>query len=484
MGGMAEVFLGRTTGAESFSRPVVIKRILPQLVRDRDAVQMFLDEARLGARLHHEHIVPVLDLGEVDGTYFMVLAWVDGCDLGTLDARFRVRGTLLPPHIVAWIVAKVALGLQAAHDAVDPETRKPLDIVHRDVSPSNILVSRTGDIKVADFGVALSATQSVRTATGNIRGKVSYMSPEQLEGQPLDRRSDVYALGVVLWELLVGHNLHEGRNEVQVIRAATGEAARRASSANAAVPRVLDDLVARCLERDRNQRPPTARAVADALEAFCATSPDGTRAGFERWITAQASLFDVKDESSPRHRRTPIAQARALKPEETAPLLKRVKTPATPRDGLILAQRTERPRELILYVEDEAENRDVASLRLRRSYELLLATNDQEACQLLKDRGTELSAILMDIQLKGSHLNGIELVQLIRGSLPESKHQPYTRGVPTLNIPILFVTAYGARYSNDELIAAGAQRVVAKPVNFAELTLALVDLHLKKAARN
>jgi CheY-like chemotaxis protein len=137
----------------------------------------------------------------------------------------------------------------------------------------------------------------------------------------------------------------------------------------------------------------------------------------------------------------------------------------------------------VLYVEDEPENRDVAELRLRRSYDLLLAATDEEACRIVKERGHELAAILMDIQLKGSVLDGIALVKLFRGTLPTAELPAFARDVPVLSAPILFVTAYGARYSEPELLAAGAQRLVTKPVNFSELTLALVDLHLRRANR-
>ena len=145
-GGMAEVFLARAMGASSFSRTVVVKRILPQLAADADAVEMFLDEARLGAKLQHQNIVSVLDLGEIDGAYFMVLEYVDGADLGTLEARTRQRNASLPVQHAAFIIGQAAHGLHAAHGARDPETKAPLHVVHRDVSPSNVLVSRTGDV--------------------------------------------------------------------------------------------------------------------------------------------------------------------------------------------------------------------------------------------------------------------------------------------------------------------------------------------------
>jgi len=496
IGGMAEVFVARATGGVAgFTRSVVVKRLLPQLKSDADAVGMFLDEARLGARLQHPHIVGVVDLGEADDEAFMVLEYVDGVDVGILLNRARQRGVALPLEHAAYITMCAALGLDHAHRAVDPETKQPLGVVHRDVSPSNILVGRTGDVKVADFGVARSAMQSVRTGTGAIKGKIAYMAPEQLTGDVLDARSDVYALGIVLWELLAQSRLYDGKNEAQIIQAVQRGVTAPPSTKNAAVPKVLDQLVLRCLAFDPANRPQSAGEVAQALDAWL--HGQGGRLAFERWLQGDgAALFepDAPGLSSllmAGQRRTPVSAARPLAPstpgiDATGPVLKKVKAPSsvTPPQGLKLASKApERKRELVLYVEDEPENRDVAELRLRRSYDLLLAATDEEACRIIKERGAELSAILMDIQLKGSVLDGIALVKLFRGTLPTTELPAFARDVPVIATPILFVTAYGARYSEPELLAAGAQRRVTKPVNFSDLTLALVDLHLRRANR-
>lgn len=484
IGGMAEVFLARAIGVSSFTRTVVVKRMLPQLAADADAVAMFLDEARLGAKLQHQNIASVLDLGEADGAYFMVLEYVDGADLGTLEARARQRQTPIPLQHAAYLIGQAALGLHAAHAARDPETKGWLNVVHRDVSPSNVLVSRTGDVKLADFGVARSNEQTARTATGAVKGKVSYMSPEQVDGGPLDGRSDLYALGVVFWELLTGRRLHVGKNDMQILLAVLHGAPPRVSTINAAVDVEVDDLVASLLARSPEGRPADGRAVADRLDRVVARIKGG-RADFELWLHREA-LFDAPVHVSAK--RTPVRTAKALHPEGGTAVLRRVRgTAGTPsstssQGGPHLARGgPERKREVVLYVEDEAENRDVASLRLRRSYELLLATTDEEACTILRERGAGLVAILMDIQLKGSVLDGIDLVRLVRGTLPDAKKPRWAEGVPQLSVPIFFVTAYGSRYSEAELLAVGAQKLVTKPVNFSELTLALVDFHLKRA---
>ena len=523
IGGMAEVFLARAVGSASFSRAVVVKRMLPQLASDQEAVGMFLDEARLGAKLQHPHIVGVVDLGEADGDYFMVLDYVDGMDVGVLQSRARSRGITIPVEHAAHIVAKAAQGLHFAHTAKDPETKESLGVVHRDVSPSNILISRLGEVKVADFGVARSTLQTVRTGTGAIKGKISYMSPEQLTGDVLDPRSDVFALGVMLWELLAGQRLHEGKNDAQIIHGMQMATMVAPSTKNPAVPPALDALVLRCLAKDRAARPASAGEVANALEVWLSAQPQPGRLAFEAWLTTNGALFEPDGLATAGRvttpRRTPVSSARPLSqptmpPAGEQPVLRKVRsmsmgaslsspstTPltstawtssssATPSPlasagGLSLASKgPERKRSLVLYVEDEAENREVAELRLRRSYDLLLAATDEMACTMLRERGPELSAILMDIQLKGSILDGIELVKLVRGTLPDNKKPPWAKDVPVLpDLPIFFVTAYGARYPEAELLAVGAQKLVTKPVNFSELTLALVDVHLRRAGK-
>ncbi len=505
IGGMAEVFLARATGSiPAFSRAVVVKRLLPQLKSDIDAVGMFLDEARLGARLQHPHIVGVVDLGQVDDETFMVLEFVDGVDLAVLMARSRQRGIPLPLDHAAFITSCIALGLDHAHRAVDVETKQPLGVVHRDVSPSNVLIGRGGEVKVADFGVARSSLQSVRTGTGAIKGKIAYMSPEQLTGGDVDARSDLYALGIVLWELLAQSRMYEGKNDAQIIYTVQGRAFLPPSSKNPAVPKALDHLVMRCIAHDPAHRPHNASEVARDLEDFLHGRKQGGRVAFERWMQGEGAALLEADlpglSSLMVAARTPVSAARPLLAtpassasstplgiEATEPKLRKVRSSSasTPPSGLKLASKgPERRRELLLYVEDEPENRDVAELRLRRSYDLVLAATDEECCRIVKERGHELAAILMDIQLKGSALDGIALVKLIRGTLPTTNLPAFARDVPVLaSTPILFVTAYGARYSEPELRAAGAQRLVSKPVNFSELTLALVDVHLNRASR-
>ena len=200
-GGMAEVFLARLIGVEGFERRVAIKRILPHLSESEEFRAMFLDEARLAAQLTHPNIVHIYDFGKVDDYYFIAMEYVDGVDIGRLIRRAKERP--VPFELAARILADVCAGLHFAHNAVDPIGRK-LDVVHRDVTPQNVLVSYDGMVKLVDFGIAKAQFAAGRTRPGVVKGKYAYMSPEQVEGRPLDGRSDVFSAGICLYEMLTG----------------------------------------------------------------------------------------------------------------------------------------------------------------------------------------------------------------------------------------------------------------------------------------
>ncbi len=499
VGGMAEVFIALSRDR---TRPVVVKRMLPQLEHSPDHVAMFVDEARLGAMLHHPHIVHVLDAGTDKGSHYMVLEYIDGPDLGQILKTARDANAPLPLHLAVWLIARAAEGLHHAHAARDSRDANgaPLGLVHRDVSPQNILVSRQGDVKVADFGVAKSDAQLHETKSGVVKGKVPYMSPEQLAGHTLDARADVLALGVCLWETLTHKRLYSGMSEVEVMRKVCFEMPVAPSLANARVPPALDAICMKALARMRSARYESAGAMMSALDAWSAANTPGRgRDELAVWMKARFHPRSVVNEAatgwqykSPPNILNGISHgisngtATVIATEATAP-----ETPAASTPGKLKPLSTKRPvrnpdrkRDLVLYVEDEHHNWEVAELRLQRNYELLHAPDDKTACELLRTRGAQLNAILMDIQLKGSQLDGIALVKLIRGRLPASEIPEHARGVPTLSsVPIFFVTAYANRYPEAELLAVGADQLVTKPVDFAQLTLALTSVHLKKVVR-
>ncbi len=264
-GGMAEIYLARAAAIEGFEKFVVLKRILPQHAENEGFIRMFLAEARLAATLHHPNIVQVYDIGENDGAYFFAMEYVQGLDLRQLfnDAR-RAERTLPLQHILH-IITGVCAGLHYAHEKKDPGGT-PLGIVHRDISPSNVLVTFDGGVKVVDFGIAKAA--NVSTTAGTLKGKIPYMSPEQCRTQPLDRRSDVFSIGTLLWELTVGRKLFQADNELALLGVVAKGEITPPSEVRPDYPPALEAIVLKALETDLEARWQTAQELQLALEDF------------------------------------------------------------------------------------------------------------------------------------------------------------------------------------------------------------------------
>jgi serine/threonine-protein kinase len=264
-GGQAEVFRGVSETIQGFKKPVAIKRVLPHLTNNPQFVAMFLDEARLSLFLQHANVVQVFDISKADdGTYFLVMEFVDGCDLKALINHLGATGNL-DIGLVLHIMIEASKGLHYAHMLEHPQTGKPLGIVHRDVSPPNIMVSKNGEVKVVDFGLAKAETAVEITDEGVVKGKFSYLSPEAALGQPIDARTDVFALGIITWEMLTGRRLFyndDPHTAINLVRAA------RVPSISAMNPNVdpeLDAVVRKALARDPEQRTASAADYADEL---------------------------------------------------------------------------------------------------------------------------------------------------------------------------------------------------------------------------
>lgn len=265
-GGMGQVFLALERGA-GFERLVVLKLILPHLAEDEDFLEMFLDEARLVARLAHPNLITILDLSEIDGRHCLAMEYVQGDDVRRLDKFARTQGRSLPVGLVLRIIAEAAAGLHYAHQARDPQGQ-PLRLVHRDVSPQNILVGFDGGVKVIDFGVAKAAGSASHTATGVLKGKYPYMSPEQANGMPVDARSDLFALGVVLWELLTNRRLFKGESDLMTLRLVRDCQVPPPSQLNPKLPPGLDALVLKALAPTPEGRFPDCGAFRLAIEDY------------------------------------------------------------------------------------------------------------------------------------------------------------------------------------------------------------------------
>jgi eukaryotic-like serine/threonine-protein kinase len=266
-GGMAKVLLATATGIEGFARHVVIKQIDPQYSQTPTFVQMFLDEARLAASLHHHNIIQVHDIGKEGSTYFFAMEYVHGEDLRNLLIANKTRKEQTPLEHAIAIITAAASALHYAHDHCGPD-RKPLNLVHRDVSPSNILIGFDGNVKVVDFGIAKTALASTETRAGDIKGKLTHMSPEQCLGKAIDRRSDVFALGIVLHELITVRRLFRGESDYERMKGVIEDTIPPPSKYRPDLPAELDWIILKALERDPAHRYQTADELRVALERF------------------------------------------------------------------------------------------------------------------------------------------------------------------------------------------------------------------------
>ena len=264
-GGMATVFLARLGGVGGFQRFVAIKRLHPHLANEQEFVEMFLDEARLAALIHHPHVVPILEVGVSDSGYYIVMEYVEGDTLSKIVARSMSGGKMVPRHILMRIILDMLTGLHAAHELAD-ERGALLGLVHRDVSPQNVLVGVDGSTRITDFGVARATARLTSTGSGKLKGKLAYMAPEQTRGDELDRRTDLFAAGIICWEVLAGKRLFKAETEAATLNRILVEPVRPVSEINPEVPKLFDTILAKALDREASGRYQTASEMGDAFE--------------------------------------------------------------------------------------------------------------------------------------------------------------------------------------------------------------------------
>jgi serine/threonine protein kinase len=292
-GGMAEIFLARGASVAGVERYCVLKRILRERAADAQFAQMFLDEARLAAQLQHPNIAAVYDIGMLGDSYFFTMEYVHGETVRSLLQRAQGLRRPVPLACALTIIAGTAAGLHHAHERNATDGR-PLDIVHRDVSPSNLMVSYEGNVKVVDFGVAKAANRAVETSSGTVKGKIGYLSPEQCRGARVDRRSDLFSLGIVMWELLTGARLYRRASDFESMAAIVHETPSAPSLRRAELPPAVDDIVLRLLAKSVGDRFQTAAELVEAIEA--ASMRAGTILSTSAVARLVRDLFGVRAE--------------------------------------------------------------------------------------------------------------------------------------------------------------------------------------------
>jgi serine/threonine protein kinase len=334
-GGMAEVFRAVAQGVEGFQRVFVVKRIQREQSDNPQLVEMFANEARISALLNHPNIVQVFDFGQLDGSYFISMEYLRGKDLLAVLRQLRAANRFMSPALVAMIAREVATGLAYAHTLVAPGG-KSLDIIHRDVSPSNIMLLRAGGVKLLDFGIA-KASAALRdsghghtTGTGLVKGKLSYLSPEQVRHEPVDARSDIFSLGVVMWECLTGKRLFHDRSDYHTMNNVLTRVVPPPSSLQPGVPAALDEIVLHALDRHRATRTQSAKMLADALDHFLVEHPLAPR--------SQPRLLDeLFGDDGHELEAMPAVGAGMLPSDSETPVLTAVMLPTIPSITAIMA---------------------------------------------------------------------------------------------------------------------------------------------------
>ena len=286
-GGMAEIFLAMQLGREGFQKPVILKRIHSAIYADPQFRNMFIDEAHISMGLSHSNIVQILDLGVGSGRYFLVMEVVDGWDLGRVLQRAAMAGMPLPRELGLHVTAEVCRALAYAHGKMDPAGERPLGIVHRDVSPQNILLSEQGEVKLTDFGIAKAMGKREQTGTGVVKGKVAFMAPEQALGKTIDARSDLFALGTVLYQLMVGVRPFEAPTDLEVLLRVQRADFRPAEVAAPDLPPHVSAIIGRAMQLDPDMRYQSAEEMLNDIEQVLRTvfNPVG-QTELKRWLAA------------------------------------------------------------------------------------------------------------------------------------------------------------------------------------------------------
>ena len=331
-GGMAEVYLAKSESAEGISKFIAIKRILPQYFDQREFIDMFKDEAKIAINLNHSNIVSIYEFGVEANQFFLVMDYVEGRNIRQVLNKMKKAKRTFAIEQIAYIIKEVAAGLDHAHRCLDGATGRPLNITHRDISPQNIMLSFEGEVKVVDFGIAKAESKLESTRAGTLKGKFSYMSPEQASGQPLDLRTDIFSLGIVFWELLANERLFAASNEINTLRKVKECKIPSLRAMNPNIPAELEQIVGKSLAKDRSLRYQTAATMYRDLNRFLNRHyPDFSAHDFSSFIKslysdeiiehrkkmmehAQVRMSDLREATPPSVAPAPVAPASSQRP--------------------------------------------------------------------------------------------------------------------------------------------------------------------------
>jgi hypothetical protein len=314
VGGMAEVFKAKTFGVEGFERLLAVKRILPNIAEDEEFIAMFIDEAKIAVQLQHANIAQIFDLGKVEDSFFIALEHVHGKDLRSIFDRLRGKGDVMPIQQACHIMMQVCEGLDYAHNKRDAQGRE-LHLVHRDISPQNVLIGYEGEVKLIDFGIAKAAGKASKTQAGILKGKFGYMSPEQVRGLPIDRRSDIFSVGIVLYELLTNERLFVGESDFSTLEKVRNVEIMPPSSYNKKIPQELERIVLKVLAKDPEDRYQNAIDLHDDLQSFLHKIGEFySRKDLAAWMKKMFSVEIEEDNAKLEQYRQLVAPGAAAEP--------------------------------------------------------------------------------------------------------------------------------------------------------------------------
>jgi serine/threonine protein kinase len=383
VGGMAEVWRASMVGLEGFRKTVAIKKILPHLAENEDFVAMFVDEAKLAAQLGHENLVDIYDLGKIDGDFFIAMEYVEGKDLRSILNRLRQRKESMPLSLAFFIAARISAALDYAHTRLGSDGL-PMGLVHRDVSPRNILISHNGNVRLCDFGVAKAVSSVARTEIGALKGKIQYMSPEQAAGARVDGRSDVFSLGSVLFEMATGRRLFVEDTEITLLDAVRRGETDDPRSVKADLPEEVDVILSRALSKAADDRYQSAGEMQRELdEALFQLEPKPTQAALAQWMTEifddaaelqLGGLDETESTGSPAAVEQLVAVQGDVPRSEDAPPVRAVEMPDEATDEIPDVRPVEMPEDSVPWLSDETTNVTLDQNRGQRRFWLGVAT--------------------------------------------------------------------------------------------------------------